>query len=151
MRRVTAYRVLCAAVTVLLLLLGFALLYGFVGGTIMPERAAPTAQGLITNYWGYYMMGFAGALLFAWGGCLFSAALRPAISRGIGTATAFGLVINAIFRMMAWFSGEYAEVGNLPRIEAAIMLALALAFVWLRPPPFEPSALDVREQRSTAI
>ncbi len=86
------------------------------------------------------MMGFAGTLLVTWGACLLAAVRAPAVSRGIGTATAVGLVLNAVFRMLAWFSGEYAEVGNLPRAEAAVMLLLALGFIWLRPPRMRQAA-----------
>ena len=35
--------------------------------------------------------------------------------------------------MVAWLVGDYHALGNLPRIEAGILLALALAFLWLRP------------------
>ena len=116
------------------LVLGVILLHAFIASTIMPSAAIHVRPMIVTDYWGYYMTGFAGALLIAWAACLFSALLRPALSRGVGTATAFGLAVNAIFRMIAWFSGEYAEIGNVPRVEAAILLLLAIAFIWLRPP-----------------
>jgi len=38
--------------------------------------------------------------------------------------------------MVGWFMGDYhALAGDLLRYEAALFLALALAFVWLRPAP----------------
>lgn len=59
---------------------------------------------------------------------------EPRSGRGIGTASAVGLVLNAVFRMLVWFSGEYAEVGILPRAESMVMLLLALGLIWLRAP-----------------
>ena len=147
-KRYLSYRALSGMMVALCFVIGAALLRGFLVGTMMPgtnESAAPA----LTNYWGFYMMGFAGAVLWAWGACLVSAVTAPATARAIGTATAFGLVVNAMFRLVAWFSGEYAEVGNLPRIEGAIMLLLALGFIWLRPPRALAEAHDL-QQRSAA-
>lgn len=129
------YRLLSAGVMLLCFLIGGVLLVTFLVNVLVPAGMQPTFPTFRTDYWGYYMTGFAGTLLITWGGCLLAAVRRPAWTRGIGTASAVGLVLNAVFRMLAWFSGEYAEVGNLPRIEAAVMLLLALAFIWLRPPP----------------
>lgn len=131
--RYLSYRVLSAVLMVLCFLIGAQLLHSFFGNTIMPAAMAPAPPFVPTNYWGLYMMGFAGALLLTWGAMLVAAVRAPVLARAVGTATAFGLVINAIFRMAAWFSGEYAEAGNVPRVEATIMLLLALGFIWLRP------------------
>ena len=139
-----AYRILSALMVVLLYLVGAGLLVGFLRGTLIPGSDGSTQA--LTNYWGFYMMGFAGAELWAWGACLLSAVIAPSTARTVGTATAFGLVVNAIFRLIAWFSGEYAEVHNLPRIEAAVMLVLALGFIWLRPPRMEASEVAGRER-----
>jgi hypothetical protein len=69
---------------------------------------------------------------------LFAAARHPESARGIGTATAVGLVLAAVCRMAAWIVGDYYVFpGELLRAEAAAMLVLALAFIWLRPPPVE--------------
>lgn len=144
--RYLAYRLLSGSVMLLCLLIGAVLLGGFVANVLLPLSMQPKAQPVATNYWGYYMMGFAGALLFVWGACLLSAVRAPALARGVGTATAFGLVLNALFRMLVWFSGEYAEVGNLPRVEATIMLVLAIGFIWLRPPPARVTAHEARPQ-----
>ncbi|MFQ5664847.1 MAG: peroxiredoxin family protein [Candidatus Binatia bacterium] len=135
MTRLRAYQLLSALTVVLCFLVGAVLLSGFVSNTLLPAAMQRGPTPLETNYWGFYMMGFAGVLLMTWGACLLYAVRTPALARAVGTATAFGLSLNAIFRILAWFSGEYAEVGNLPRIEAAIMLLLALGFVWLRPQP----------------
>jgi hypothetical protein len=135
------YRILSIVLIVPLLFIGAALLYGFLANTIVPSAMAHGAPAIPTDYWGLYMMGFAGALLFTWGACLFSAVLNPAVARGVGIATAFGLILNAIFRMIAWFSGEYAEIGNTPRVEAAIMLLLAIGFIWLRPSRIAPQQI----------
>ncbi len=60
-------------------------------------------------------------------------AARGHDSRAVGTATAVGLVLTALFRMLFWFLGDLAWVGDVLRVEAAVLLLLALAFVWLRP------------------
>jgi hypothetical protein len=36
--------------------------------------------------------------------------------------------------------GDYAAIGELPRIEAGLLLVWALAFVWLRPQPLVKGA-----------
>jgi hypothetical protein len=143
-----SYRILSAVMVAALFLIGVVLLRGFVAGTVLPGSVGTSAP-VPTNYWGFYMMGFAGAALWAWGACLVSAVIAPATARTVGTATAFGLVVNAIFRLIAWFSGEYAEAHNLPRIEAAVMLILALAFIWLRPPRIA-EAPQLGRERSAA-
>lgn len=129
-----AFRLLAALTMILCFLIGGALLFGFFTNVLLPLSMQPASLPIATDYWGFYMMGFAGTLLITWGACLLAAVRAPAASRGIGTATAVGLVVNAVFRMLAWFSGEYAEVGNLPRVESAVMLLLALGFIWARPP-----------------
>ena len=54
----------------------------------------------------------------------------------MGTATAVALVMMAIYRILAWFVGDYyVWLGELPRAEAILFLVLALGFVWLRPRP----------------
>lgn len=68
-----------------------------------------------------------------------NAAWRPQEGRAVGTATAFGLVLCATYRMLAWVVGDYAAVADLLRIEAAVFLTLALGFVWLRPARVEPA------------
>jgi len=143
------YRMLSGLTVALLFLIGTALLRGFLVGTVIPGSRAELGP-VQTNYWGFYMMGFAGAALWAWGACLVWAVIAPTSARTVGTATAFGLVVNAIFRLIAWFSGEYAEVHNLPRIEGAIMLLLALGFIWLRPPRITETGLATAQERSVA-
>jgi hypothetical protein len=60
----------------------------------------------------------------------------------VGTATALALVFSAVYRMAGWVVGDYyVWLGDLPRAEAAILLILALLFVWLRPP--RVAALEV--------
>jgi hypothetical protein len=82
----------------------------------------------------HYFAATAGCALIAWGGALAAGAIRKELSHSLGTASAFALVLLAVMRMLAWFSGDYyAVTGDLPRTEAAIFLAVALAFVWLRP------------------
>jgi hypothetical protein len=57
----------------------------------------------------------------------------------VGTATAFALVLMALYRILGWLMGDYAYLGDVLRGEAVFFLVLALAFVWLR--PTRPGAL----------
>ena len=51
------------------------------------------------------------------------------------------LVLCAVMRIAAWVVGDYyTSLGELPRIEAAVFLGVALALVWLRPAPAEAPA-----------
>jgi hypothetical protein len=143
-----AYRVLSAAVMILCFAIGGILFVSFFINILVPASMQPRVQAFPMNYWGYYMTGFAGTLLITWGACLTAAVRTPAAAHGVGTATAVGLVFNAVFRMLAWFSGEFAEVGNVPRIEAAIMLLLALGFIWLRPPALQAGWANQGRDRS---
>ncbi|MBM4382459.1 MAG: hypothetical protein FJ091_03720 [Deltaproteobacteria bacterium] len=81
----------------------------------------------------HYFAATAGCALVAWGGALLAGAVRNELSRSLGTASALAFVLLALMRMLAWFNGDYYGAGELPRIEAAVFLAAALAFVWLRP------------------
>jgi len=96
----------------------------------------PGSQALLpTGPWGHYFAAMAGCALVAWGGTLFAAAREPALGRGVGTATAVGLVGMALYRMAGWVVGDYyAVAGDTLRVEAGIFLLIALALVWLRPP-----------------
>ena len=131
MQSITAYRIVCALLGALLVLGGLAFVFAFFryhmpgGVSIEPLVVGPN---------GIYFVAFTGCALVGWGGGLLGAARHPAGSRTLGTATAVALVLSALYRLLAWLSGDYHLLGQLPRIEAAIMLALALAFVWLRPP-----------------
>jgi hypothetical protein len=40
----------------------------------------------------------------------------------------------ALYRIVGWVVGEYPNAADALRVEAAVFLLLALAFVWLRPP-----------------
>jgi hypothetical protein len=92
---------------------------------------------------GHYLAAFAGCALLVWGVLLLAAARRPHEGRAVGAATALGLVLCAAYRMVAWIVGDYAAVGDLLRIEAAVFLTLALGFVWLRPaPPTRPARVE---------
>ena len=65
---------------------------------------------------------------------MLGAAREPAGSRILGTATASALLLGSVVRMFAWFFGDYyVFLGEAPRLEAGIFLAIALALVWLRP------------------
>jgi hypothetical protein len=83
---------------------------------------------------GHYFAAFAGCALIGWGGALIAGARDLVTGRGIAPMTAFGLALLALYRMVGWFMGDYyAWAGDVLRYEAALFLALALAFVWLRP------------------
>lgn len=134
--RYRAYSVLCGLLGALWTLGGLLLFASFFA------YHAPNSEPVIpTGPAGFYFVAFTGCALVAWGGCLLAAARRPATARGIGTATALALVLCAVYRMAAWLVGDYyVWPGELLRIEAAVLLALALAFVWLRPPQSEVAA-----------
>jgi len=128
--RARAYALLCAGAGLLLVLTGLALYAQFF------RFHAPGGLGfelLPMGPNGHYFAAFAGAALVGWGGALLGASRRPELARAVGTATAVGLVLAAFYRMLAWVVGDYAELGGLLRAEAAVLLLLALAFVWLRP------------------
>lgn len=83
---------------------------------------------------GFYFVAFAGCALMGWGGGLIGAARSPETSRTVTTISAWVLVVMAVVRMMAWVIGDYHMwLGSLPRIEAGVMLVVALLLVWLRP------------------
>jgi hypothetical protein len=124
-----AYRALSAIVGALLAIGGFALFVAFLAYQ-RPGSEAPLPGGPFTHYFA----ATGGCALIAWGGALAAGALRGELVGSLGTATALALVLLALMRIVAWFSGDYyAVVGDLPRAEAAVLLVLALAFVWLRP------------------
>ena len=123
------YAWLCGVSGVALSLAGLAFFLGF-----FAFHAPNSAPAIPTGPVGYYFVAFTGCALVGWGGALLSAARRPEVGRAIGTWTAFALVLMAVYRMVGWVMGDYyAWVGDLLRVEAAVFLLLALAFLWLRP------------------
>lgn len=125
--RLLAYRVLSGSVGLLFIAAGLAFFAGFF-------RYQVSADGIPTGPVGHYFVAFTGCALVGWGGGLIGAARNPASGRSVGTATAFALVMMALYRMIAWLVGDYyAWLGELPRAEASLFLLMALAFVWLRP------------------
>ncbi|MFQ5417724.1 MAG: hypothetical protein ACE5FL_11845 [Myxococcota bacterium] len=126
----TAYRVLCGVLAALMILLGGALFMTFFG-----YHTPNSSASFQTGPTGHYFIAFTGCALFGWAGGLVAATRRPESGHTVGTATAFALVLSAVYRMVAWIVGDYHALGELPRVEAALFLLLALAFVWLRPPP----------------
>ena len=145
MKSYIGYRILCGVLALFCFVFGIAQLVSFFRNLMLPASMLQGPPLIPTDYWGFYKTGFAGSLLCTWGAILLSAIRSPAYARGIGTATAFGLVLNAMLRIIAWFSGEFAEIGNIPRVEAAIMLVLAIGFIWMRPEPPHHAQPDARE------
>jgi len=126
------YRILCGLLGLMLALTGLVLFGSFIQYQ-MP--GSPPAAPIPVGPGGAYFMAFTGSALVAWGGVLLGAARHPAAAPWIASATAVGLVLSALYRILAWLIGDYAFLGNLLRVEAAVMLLLALAFVWLKPQP----------------
>jgi hypothetical protein len=131
MNALTAYRILCGFVGVTFALSGLGCLGGFFA-SLAPGGELPGPIPLGVG--GAYFLAFTGCALVGWGGSLIGAARQPRTHRTVGTATAFALVLMAMYRIAAWFFGDYAFLGNILRVEAGGMLLFALAFVWLRPP-----------------
>jgi hypothetical protein len=126
------FRILCVVLMVLCAVTGVILIVGFFRALILPSENVG-APLIPANYWGFYMAAFAGILLITWAGFLLLALRDPVLARGIGFVTAIGLILNSLLRLVAWASGEFAEVGNVPRVEAAIMLLIALMLIWTTP------------------
>lgn len=141
MDRTRAYRILCGAVGGLFALAGLVLFAAFFRSLLPgaePLEPIPVGPG------GLYFVAFTGCALLGWGGGLLGAARRPEAGRTVGTVTAVALVGMALYRLFAWLMGDYAYLGDLLRIEAALFLLAALAFVWLRPLPDESAPAEAR-------
>ena len=124
-----AYRWLSGTVGVAFTLLGLAFFVSFFA--YQQPGATPAVP---TGPVGHYFVAFTGCALVGWGGGLLAAARDPRGGRSVGTATAFALVLMALYRMVAWVIGDYTLwLGELPRVEAGVFLLFALAFLWLRP------------------
>ena len=129
--RVGAFRAL-AALTGLLFVAGGAALFVAFFAYQRPGSEPLLPMGPL----GHYFAAFAGCALVGWGGALLAGARDLATGRGIAPMTALALAGLALYRMLGWFMGDYyALMGDVLRIEAAVFLVLALAFVWLRPAP----------------
>ena len=129
--KLKAYRILAGVVGGLFIAAGLALFAAFFG-----YQQPGSVPGIPTGPVGHYFVAFSGCAMVGWGGGLLGAARDPASGRTVGTATAFALVMMGAYRMVAWLVGDYyLWLGELPRAEASLFLALALAFVWLRPHP----------------
>lgn len=128
-----AYRTISGVLGVALAAYGLALFAAFFAYQ-RPGSEAPLPGGPFSHYFA----ATAGCALVAWGGALAAGALRGELSRSLGSASATALVLLAVTRMVAWFSGDqYAVTGELPRLEAAVFLVAALALVWVRPRKLE--------------
>ena len=124
------YRLLAAATAGLCFLIGIVFIAAFLDRALFQVFARPLFD---TNYWGYYILAFAGSALIAWGGCLVAVVRRPEEAIGVGTATAVALILGSIVRLLAWYSGEYRMADDPFRFEAGALALAALGFVWLRP------------------
>lgn len=127
--RLRPYAWLCGVLGIALALLGLAFV-----GAFFAYHAPGSEAGIPTGPVGFYFVAFAGCALVAWGGSLLALVRQPETGRAVGTASALALVLMALYRMAGWVMGDYyAWAGELLRVEAAIFLLLALAFLWLRP------------------
>ena len=131
MPRHFAYRALAAVTAFFFFLFGFVFLCGFIDRALFQVFARPLFD---TDPWGYYVLGIAGSVLVVWAVALASVVRTPAANPGVATATTVGLILGAIVRLLAWYSGEYRFEADQLRLESAIFLVLALGFIWLRPP-----------------
>jgi hypothetical protein len=123
------YRFLAGVLGIAFVLFGLMLVMSFFG-----YQKPGSTPGIPTGPVGFYFVAFSGCALVGWGGGLLGAARQPQGGRTIGTATALALVLMSVVRMASWVIGDYYTwLGELPRVEAAFFLLLALAFVWLRP------------------
>ena len=136
-----AYRILCGVSGGAMLLVGLSAFFGFF---VYQGPGSPGAGPLPIGPGGAYYLGALGCAMVAWGGALIGAARKPTAAPWIGTVTALGLVMSGLYRMVAWLVGDYAYLGEVLRVEAALFLLLALAFVWLR-----PTAADARAPLQT--
>jgi hypothetical protein len=126
-----AFRALAGLCGLLFVGAGLALFVAFFAYQ-RPGSEAPLPMGPL----GHYFAAFAGCALVGWGGALLASARDLATGRRIAPLTALALVLMGAYRIVAWFMGDYhALFGDLLRWEAALFLALALGFVWLRPAP----------------
>lgn len=125
-----AYRLLAAVTALFFALFGLVFVCGFIDRALFQVFARPLFD---TDAWGYYLLGIAGSALIAWAACLVAVVRAPAATTGTATATTIGLVLGAILRLLAWYSGEYRLAGDQLRLESGVLLLLALGFVWLRP------------------
>jgi len=137
MPRHLAYRVLAAVTACFFFLFGFVFLCGFIDRALFQVFAHPLFD---TDAWGYYVLGVAGGALIVWAVALAGAARTPTANRTVATATTVGLILGAVLRLLAWYSGEYREAADQLRLESGVFLVLALGFVWLRPPRDEPAS-----------
>jgi ABC-type uncharacterized transport system permease subunit len=139
MARHLAYRALAAVTACFLFVFGFVFLCGFIDRALFQVLARPLFD---TDAWGYYVLGVAGSALIVWAVALAAAARAPTANPGVATATTVGLILGAILRLLAWYSGEYRGAGDQLRLESAVFLVLALGFVWLRPPRTQQRSHD---------
>lgn len=103
-------------------------------GMFFAYQRPGSEPALAMGPFGHYFAAFAGCALVGWGGALIAGGRDLATGRGIAPMTALGLTLLALYRMVGWLMGDYYAVfGDVLRFEAALFLALALAFVWLRP------------------
>jgi hypothetical protein len=127
---VRSYTWLCGCFGGLLVLGGLLLFLGFF------RYHAPDADtsAIPTGPIGHYFVAFTGCALVGWGGALLAVARQPGSGRAVGTWTSIALVMMALYRMLGWLLGDYyVFAGDLLRFEAGLFLALAAAFLWLRP------------------
>ena len=146
-RAYLAYRLLAATAAAVCFLVGLVCMVSFFDRALFQVFAHPLFD---TDYWGYYLLAFAGSALFAWGGCLVAAVRDPIGASGVGTATATALILASILRLLAWYSGEYRLAAEQLRVEAGVLAVAALAFIWLKPPRTVDRGVTARSREDAA-
>ncbi len=146
-RSYLAYRLLAATAAGVCFLVGLVCVVAFFDRALFQLFARPL---FATDYWGYYVLAFAGSALVAWGGCLVAAVRDPVGASGVGTATAAALVLASILRLLAWYSGEYRLAADQLRVEAGVLAIVALGFVWLKPPRLDDPRVVERSREDAA-
>jgi hypothetical protein len=125
-----AYRLLAGFTGAFGVLLGAVFVVAFLDRAVFQVFAHPLFD---TDIGGYFVVGFAGCVLFGWAGCLFASARRPYENPGIATATATAFIVLALLRLLGWYSGEFWLIREQLRLEAAVLAVAALGFIWLKP------------------
>ena len=127
---VLLYQLLTGVTAVVCIVFGVVFICAFLDRAVFEVFTRPLFD---TDINGYFAIGFAGCVLLAWAGCLIASARTPDALPGVATATATALIVIALMRLLAWYSGEFWAIRDELRFEAATLALVALGFIWLKP------------------